>query len=173
LCNEFRAVDRDDDALVIGAESCLLIVSPGGEGVSSGVGSRRVAESNASVGETLGRAPGTVNRVLSRRGWRVAAGVAASKTADGMAENESSQVSAGLDFAADITLFGPPLAGVAASSMSGAMLENESSMPRLFLRRSFDTRDFLAGVAASRTSGGILENESFADVFWTERIFRF
>jgi hypothetical protein len=90
-----------------------------------------------------------------------------------MAENESSQVSAGLDFAADITLFGPPLAGVAASSMSGAMLENESSMPRLFLRRSFDTRDFLAGVAASRTSGGILENESFADVFWTERIFRF
>jgi hypothetical protein len=103
----------------------------------------------------------------------VAAGVAASKTADGVAENESSQASVGFDFAADITLFGPPLAGVAASSMSGAMLENESSMPRLFLQRSFDTRDFLAGVAASRTSGGILENESFANVFWTERIFRF
>ena len=61
FCIDFCPADRDDDAFVVDAGSSLLVVSPGGEGVSSGVGSRGAAEPNAFPGETLKRVLGTLN----------------------------------------------------------------------------------------------------------------
>jgi len=138
-----------------------------GDGVSSGVGKRLDAELDESCLDKTGREAEMASfwdaaldwvALGSGEGWRAVAGVAASKTEGGIAENESSYIWLLLGFS--ILAFGSSLPGVAASRISGAMLENESSA-REFLRDcSRDRCVFRPGVAASRISGGMLEKVS-------------